>query len=111
MRQRTQRRRRKRAENAVARGDEPPDPVTAILSSAAFWGSVASAGITTGVTALAGGFSKPKAPAMPKLGATKSPLAGESTKLTPGQKVNAINTTPQGLLEPASTARNTLLGN
>lgn len=109
MRQRTQRRKRKRAENAVVRGDEPPDfgisAATAAIIAASIGGA---ASIATPFIAKAAG---PKAPAMPKLGATKSPLAGQPTGLTPGQKVNAINTTPQGLLEPASTARNTLLGN
>lgn len=110
MRQRTQRRKRKRAENAVVRGDEPPDPISLSALATAAITSAVGAGVTTGVTALAGGFSKPKTPEMPKLGA-KSPLAGESTKLAPGQKVNAINTSPQGILDSASTARNTLLGN
>lgn len=108
MRQRTQRRKRKRAENAVVRGDEPPDPIS--LSTALLISTGVGAATAIGVPFLNKALA-PKTPAMPKLGQTKSPLAGESTKLTPGQKVNAINTTPQGLLEPASTARNTLLGN
>lgn len=106
MTRRRQVNKRKRAQQAAAKGEEPPDPFGI---TAAIIGSVATAAIGTGVTALSGGFKKPKAPAAPEM--PKSPLAaGEDTKLKPGQKTNLINTTPQGVLEPATTGRKTLLG-
>lgn len=42
---------------------------------------------------------------------TDTPQVGEEEdKLKPGQRVNAINTSPQGVLSSASTGRSTLLG-
>lgn len=52
-------------------------------------------------------FKKPK---VPEIKPVKSPLAGESTELKPGQKVSGVLTSPQGLLSDAPTARNSLLG-
>ena len=73
---------------------------------AAIIGATAAAGTTTaGIIA----NRKQKAPAPPKLGNT-APLAGEDTTLKPGQKVNAINTTPQGVLADAKTGRQGFLG-
>lgn len=39
-----------------------------------------------------------------------SPKAGEDTVLTPGQKTNLIATSPQGVLTPAQSNKQTLLG-
>lgn len=39
-----------------------------------------------------------------------SPKAGEDTTLKPGQRTNLISTSPQGVLEPATSNRATLLG-
>ena len=101
MRQRTARRKRMRADSAVKAGEEPPDPISLL----------AIAGITGAVGGIATPFiSKALAPKAPKMPNMSSPLAGEDTALKPGQKVNAINTSPQGILDPASTGRKTLLG-
>lgn len=40
----------------------------------------------------------------------KSPQAGEDTSLKPGEKVNAVFTTPQGLLGDPAVGKNSLLG-
>lgn len=53
------------------------------------------------------GNKKPKAAAVTP---TPKPVVGESTTLKPGEKVNAIMTTPQGILDSATTGRQTLLG-
>lgn len=39
-----------------------------------------------------------------------SPLVAAPDTLKPGEKINAINTTPYGVLEAPNTARSTLLG-
>lgn len=95
------RRRKRNARTAIARGDEPPDPfgITAAVVS-----GVIGAGASLGASAL----SKPKTPKMAK--PAPSPLAGEDTSLKPGEKVNAINTSPQGLLDAPTTGRTTILG-
>lgn len=58
------------------------------------------------------GAKSPSAPSVPNSIATpqRAAMVGESTKLKPGQKVNAINTSPQGLLGEATTSRGLLTG-
>jgi hypothetical protein len=107
MRQRSARRKRQRVSQAIARGDEPPDPVSATL---ALTYAVMGAGAATGVTAMAGGFKKP--PRAPQL-LEQQPatvLAGEDTKLKPGQRTSGVMTGPQGLLSDAPVGRSSLLG-
>jgi hypothetical protein len=106
MTRRRNQRSRRRAANAVARGDEPPDPISATIAAA-----VIGAGATLGSTAIAGRNQR-KAAAMAAKSSkpAASPLAGESTQLKPGQVTNLKNTGPQGLLTPATTGRSTLLG-
>lgn len=61
---------------------------------------------------MSGGYDKPpKAPAMLP-DQSQAPSLLEDTKLKPGEKVNLINTSPQGVLsgDTASTGRNKLLG-
>jgi hypothetical protein len=68
------------------------------------------AGVATAASAVGGlvqAFRKPSSPSMPKYA---SPTAGTPTKLTAGQKTNLINTSPQGLLDSGTSARQTLLG-
>ena len=80
-------------------------PLAALGALAPIIGATAAAG-----TAVVGGikaFQKPKVAGAPKI---KSPLVGESGKLSPGQKTNLINTTPQGVLGEPLTGRRTLLG-
>lgn len=105
MRQRMSRRKRQRVERAISTGEEPPDPIS--LGTA----TLIAAGLGT-ATAIATPFiNKALTPKPPKLNNnTVTPLAGEDTTLKPGEKVNAINTTPQGVLSPATTGRKTLLG-
>jgi hypothetical protein len=105
MTRRRSQRRKRRVSNAVARGDEPPDPVSATIAA-----TVIGAGATLGSTAIAS-RSQNKAAAMAAKAKPKAtPLAGEDTGLKPGQVTNLKNTGPQGLLAPATTGRSTLLG-
>lgn len=62
----------------------------------------------TAAKAISGG-NKPK-PQLPVDNSVLSPKAAEDTTLKPGQKTNLINTSPQGVLEPATSNRTTLLG-
>lgn len=59
-------------------------------------------------------LSRPRTPSAPPPvtppPATPADIVGEPTTLKPGQKVNAIMTTPQGILSAATTGRQTLLG-
>lgn len=57
---------------------------------------------------MAGGYDKKPKPL--QLDQVKGPKVGEDTTLKPGQKTNLINTSPQGVLDPAESARQTLLG-
>lgn len=99
--QRRQKRKIKRTRQAIAKGDEPPDPVTATIVSA-----VIGAGATLGTAAIAKSGNK-----APKVQQPKSPIqAGESTELKPGERQNLINTGPQGLLDDSTTGRKNLLG-
>lgn len=100
---RRQRRARRRAAHAQAKGDEPPDPVTATIAAA-----VIGAGATLGSTAIAKAGSKPKAV---KPVSTPQLTPAEDTTLKPGQRADLISTGPSGILDPANTGRKTLLGN
>lgn len=57
---------------------------------------------------MAGGYDKK--PKMLEPQQVLAPKVGEDTELKPGQKANLINTSPQGVLETAQSARQTLLG-
>lgn len=83
------------------------DPAS--LAVAALTTAVTS-GIGAGVTALTGGFKKPKAPKMPELPSAQSSL-NEGKKITGLQKAALINTSPSGLLETETVGRAKLLGN
>lgn len=64
-----------------------------------------------GLKTAAKAIDKKSAPkALPVDNSVLSPKAGEDTTLKPGQKTNLINTSPQGVLEPATSNRTTLLG-
>jgi hypothetical protein len=69
--------------------------------------SLAAAVVTAGASLLSG-HKKPQP--TPITSAPPAPTVGEDTTLKPGQKVNAIYTSPQGLLDTAKTGRQTLLG-
>lgn len=48
----------------------------------------------------------------PKVNVPKNNTLGETnTELKPGEKANLVNTTPQGVLDPDTSRRATLLGN
>lgn len=101
MRQRLARRKRKCRMQALAKGEEPPDPVTLGIATL----------VAGTATSIATPFiNKALTPKPPKLDNKLTPVAGEDTSLKPGEKVNLINTSPQGVLESASTGRKTILG-
>lgn len=102
---RRQRRARRRAAHAQAKGDEPPDPGTITAIAAGVTALTGVAGTTYGIIK---GSQKPKAIAAPKQ-PTLTPA--EDTTLKPGQRADLINTGPSGILDPANTGRKTLLGN
>jgi len=102
MTRRRKNKKRKAYKQALAKGGEPPDPASITAIAAA---TTALTGVATGTVGIVKSLRKPKQPA-----AAKSPLAGESTELKPGQRVNAIRTAPRGILEPPDTARSFLTG-
>lgn len=104
MRQRVSRRKRRRTMRAIAKGDEPPDPIS--LGTA----TLVAAGLGAATSVAVPFINKALTPKAPKLQKPKPLAAGESTTLKPGEKVNLINTSPRGLLDTASTGRRTLLG-
>lgn len=63
---------------------------------------------TVGAALIGKGKSSNSAPKPAKVA---SPVAGESTVLSPGDKINLINTSSQGILSPPNTGRQTILGN
>ncbi len=72
--------------------------------------------IGTAGTIGAAALSRPKTPKTAPMSAPMTPAptpettVGESTKLKPGERTNAIATSPQGVLSSATTGRQTLLG-
>lgn len=104
MTRRRVKRKYKIAKHSQAKDGEPPDPGTAIVLAS-----------LAGTAALAGGITSAthKAPQTPSQRAVlaNAPQAAQPTQLTPGQKTNLINTSPQGVLDPAASNRSTLLGN
>ena len=81
------------------------DPASALIIG------LSAAGTAIGAKAIVDGTRKSKPVQLPKPQSSLAPTVGEDTELKPGQKVNLINTSPQGVLEPATTKRQTLLGN
>ena len=111
MRQRSSRRKRKAVQASIAKDGEPPDPITATLVTAGIGAATAIA--TPFINKAVNKPPKTQQQLLPqqKMAAPlASPIAGESTTLTPGQKINGIYTSPQGVLSDAPTGRNTLLG-
>lgn len=70
--------------------------------------------VAAAITAIGGTaaavLSRPKAAKPQPVPKIKAPTVGEDTTLKPGEKVNAIMTSPQGILGNATTGRQTLLG-
>lgn len=96
----------KRKRRARRKSDpEVPDPITIGTIATVVGTASAVAGTTVGIVS---SLKKPKQ-TQPKL-LTEKQAPGESTTLKPGQRANLINTSPQGVLEPAESARQTLLG-
>ena len=94
--------RKRKAKLAVAKGDEPPDPLT--IASLVGAGVAVAGAVTTPIMA-----SRANKAAQVSSTSSSNPLVAD-TKLKPGEKVNLINTSPQGLLDSASIGRQTLLG-
>lgn len=103
---RRSRNKKKVSRQAVSRGEEPPDPITLLTAAVT---SAVTAGVGTGVTALAGGFKKPKAPTAPS-----SPLTGITDPNTDEKSrrgILPISSSPLGDTTNPNLSRGRLLGN
>jgi len=104
---RRSRNKKKTSRQAVSRGDEPPDPITLLTAAVT---SAVTAGVGTGVTALTGGFKKPKMAgqqaASPLTGIT-DPNADEKSR----RGIMPISSSPLGDTTNPNLSRGRLLGN
>lgn len=104
--------------NDIPEPEEPPDPVTAtvvtgiISAGAGIGGSLIAANAQKKAAKAAANIKPQMLPGPPAAQPLSSPQVGgdDDGKLKPGQKLNLINTSPQGVLDSATTRRQTLLG-
>lgn len=109
---RRSRNKKKTSRQAVSRGDEPPDPITALLSSTAFWTATAASAVGAGVTSGIGALTKGKSgggmaqSASPLQGIT-DPNADEKSR----RGIMPISSSPLGDTTNPNLSRGRLLGN